>query len=170
MYSQINQSLDAIQSYLNITFNEEQITSLTLIYSKWISKNRLYGRNRKRIILVTNVGFERVAYFLEKLKEHIEFEHVDTIDVNELNVLDNLKYDLILCFSKRTQSILRHLGYDALKIKFFLEHQDVLALYDAGCSSSKRRLIAKDLVENLSNKSKDEQIEYLKTQYDTFFL
>lgn len=170
LYAQVNMSVTSIESYLQVKFNEEQITSFTLIFSKWISKNRLHGRNRKRIVLVTNVGFERVAYFIEKLKEYIEFEHVGTIDVNELNALNTMSYDLILSFSKRTQSILKKLGYDALLLKFFLENQDILALYDAGCSSSKRRLLASDIVEVLSTKSKEDQIAYLTSKYDSFFL
>lgn len=170
LYTQVSSSVKDIESYLQLEFNQEQITSFTLIFSKWISKNKLYGRNRKRIVLVTNIGFERVSYFIETLNDYIEFEHVGTIDVNELNVLNTMSYDLLISFSKRTKSILKKLGYDSLLLKFFLDNQDIIALYDSGCSSSKRRFLAKDFVDMLINKSKEEQIIYLTSNYDSFFL
>lgn len=170
LYKRMCEATKPMESYLDATFNEEQISSLTMIFSKWISKNRLHGRNTTKIVLVTNVGFERVAYFIEKLKDHIDFEHVETIDVNELHLLKNLSFDLILSFSNRTTTIIKKFGYDSLKIKFFIDNDDLMRLMQAGCSISRRRIIAEHLVDELAKRTKSEQIEYLTSKYETFFL
>ena len=170
LYKTMQDAVHDVESYLGFSFNSEQLTSLTLIFSKWISKNRLYGRNRKKIVLVTNIGFERVTYFIEKLKDYIDFEHIATIDVNELHVLQEYQFDLILSFSSRTSSILKKRGYDSIKLKFFVDNEDLIKLFNAGCSIARRRIIARDLVIRLSQYTVEEQAAYLIEHYETLFL
>ncbi|NLW15274.1 MAG: hypothetical protein GX038_03340 [Erysipelothrix sp.] len=169
-YDFVKEALLEIESYLDMSFNHEQISSITLIASKWILKNQVYGESSKRIVLVTNIGYERVHYFLESLQNYIDFEHVSTIDVNELHLLDSYDFDLILCFSSRTYSIVGDLGYKAIKIEYFLNYNNIITLFDAGCSIAKKHIIAKDLIKTIKGKNKRLQIEALKKAYPNIFL
>ncbi len=166
----IENSLEDIEKYLLMRFNQEQITSITLIVSKWILKNKIYGEARKKILLVTNIGYERVNYFLESLASYIDFEHVATVDVNELHLLDTFEFDLILSFSNRTHSNLEKLGYDSIKIEYFLDYENVTKLYYAGCSIAKKHLIAENLIKDLEGKSSKSKIDYLRKNYGNIFL
>lgn len=166
----IASSLSDIESYLLLSFNEEQITSITLICSKWILKNQIYGEDAKRIILVTNIGYERVNYFIESLKSYIDFEHVATVDVNEVHLLDSLDFDLLLTFSNRTSSILKNLGHDSLQIEYFLDYENITKLYYAGCSIAKKHIIATKLLNDLEGKSRKKKLEYLRKKQGHTFL
>lgn len=170
LFRYVESRLNNIESFFNFKFHDEQIASLTLIAEKWHSKNQLYGKMRKKIILVTNIGFERVDYFIETLKNYVDFEHISTIDVNELHLLENYNFDLILTFSNRTTSILHNLGYNSIKIAYFLDHNNILKLYNAGCSIAKKRIVSASLIDELSDKNDLQKIEFLKEHYDHLFL
>lgn len=163
-------SLGDIESFLEMQFNTEQINSITLIASKWFMRNQIYGNSQKRIILVTNIGYDRVNYFLESLHMYIDFKHIATVDVNELHVLDTYDYDLILSFSNRTATILNDLSHPSIKIEYFLDHDNINKLIDAGCSPAKKYIIGNDLLSKLNNKSKKKQLEYLRTVHGNIFL
>ena len=99
---------------------------------------------------------------------------VNDLNNNTLMALDKFAVKVATLRGKIAQAVDATLTIDTLSgnsnSQFFLENQDILALYDAGCSSSKRRLLASDIVEVLSTKSKEDQIAYLTSKYDSFFL
>lgn len=171
VYDTIDQELGEIASFLNTSFHKEQISSLTLILMKWISKNQIYGDKRKKIIIVTNIGSERVLYFLQKLHESIHFELVDTVDINEIERLKVIDFDLLITFSNRMYTILKRHGYLSLKLKYFIESDDVMKLINAGCSIASTRLRATDLINQLENlTTKEEKVSFLTSQYDDLFI
>ena len=52
---------------------------------KHILRNQTVSRNRKRIIVMTSINFERVSFFLEQLREHISFQWISTLNINEIH-------------------------------------------------------------------------------------
>lgn len=170
LYSTIKRELEPIRDYFQVSFQDEQISSITLIFSKWITKNRLFTDNRTRIVIVTNVSYERIAYFIEQLHTLIDFELTATLDINEINQLNDITHDVIITFSNRIHTILERSGYTPVKLKYFMDNDDLLVLLDKGCSLASRRLIAKDIVELLDDKPKDTQISLLKDTYEQIFL
>lgn len=170
IYQTMKQLITSIESYLNITFHEEQISSMTLIFAKWMMKNRLLNSSKKKIVIVTNVGFERMRYFVEQLHSYINFEHVRTVDINEIELLKEIDHDLILTFSNRISTILEKNNYLPIKVAFFIENQDILKLLEQGCSIASHRLIAQDLVAELAPMNQDDQLQYLKCVYEEIFI
>lgn len=170
LYLTISKELEAIRNYFCLNFQEEQISSITLIFSKWITKNRLFTDNRTRIIIVTNVSYERIAYFIEQLHTLIDFELIATLDINEINQLHNIDHDVIITFSNRINTILERSGYAPIKLKYFMDNDDLLLLLDKGCSLASRRLIAKEIVDLLDGKPKETKISLLKEMYKEIFL
>lgn len=159
-----------VEDMLNLSLNDEQITSLTLIFAKWVSMNQLHGLNAKKIVLVTNVSSERIQYFLESLSRSIDYVHVKTLDINEIELLSSLNFDLILSFSKRITSILLQRGYNATQVKFFMDHHDLETLYNHGCNKASLRIDTNHFIEFLKNSDKQNIKDTIRAAYPHIFL
>lgn len=170
LYLTITKDLEPISDFFQMKFQEEQISSITLIFSKCITKNRLFTDNRTRIVIVTNVSNERISYFVEQLHTLIDFELITTLDINEINQLHDIGHDVIIAFSNRINTILERSGYAPVKLKYFMDNDDLLLLLEKGCSLASRRLIASEIVELLDGKQKETQISLLKDTYEEIFL
>lgn len=166
----LKDSLNDLEGYLDFKFHEEHLTSLTLIIAKWNLRNRFYGSNKKRIVLVTNVAFERVNYFIEALHEKIDFELVKTLDINEIDVLKDLDYDIVLSFSNRIYTVLKNSGFDSLKVNYFITNEDILQLHNLGFETPRTLIDTKHFLENLNTIPDHEKHQYLKNHYPTIFM
>mgnify|MGYP000547358737 CR=1 FL=1 len=47
---------------------------------------------------MTSINFERISFFLEQLREHISFQWISTLNINEIHQLEQLEYDYISAF------------------------------------------------------------------------
>lgn len=162
--------LNEIESYLDFSFHEEHLTSMTLTIAKWNLRNRFYGSNKKKIVLVTNVAFERVNYFIEALHEKIDFDLVKTLDINEIDSLRFVEYDIILSFSNRISTVLKNNGFDSLKVNYFISNEDILLLHNLGFETPKSLIDTHHFLEMIKRVPDENMHRFLKQTYPNLFM
>lgn len=154
----------------NFSFVDEHLSTLTLLVQKHILRNRIVDRQRKKIVVVTSINFERVSFFLEQIREHVALEWMGTLNINEIHLLEELEYDCIFCFSSRIYNILSAQDLPVIRLNFFVGREDIDLLLQRGFSTLKHRFLASGFVLELAGKSQREMVEYLKEQYGDYFV
>lgn len=131
----------------------------------------MIGRNRKKIVIVTNSAIEKTSYFVENLRHHIDLSVVGTFNIHELYEIENLDYDLIITFSNRIATLLLENKYSCVKLNFYFDQNDIDTLLNLGFSSSSRRKILLDhFLNEIADKNSDEIKEILLKKYPSHFL
>ena len=173
-YPEISQAISMhkriIEKPLNIKFNHEQLSSLTLIFVKWIAKNKLLETDRKKIIISTNVSNERIDFFVERLHSFINFEYVTVLNINEIHKFNDFDFDLIITFSNRMTNVLNRYEYYPIQVNFFIENIDLLKLFEAGCEIASNKLVASKIIEEVSTMNKVDAENLLRKKYGDIFL
>ena len=60
----------------SVHLDEYQISTLTLLFREHVLKNKIAGRNRKKIIIVTNSAKEKSDFFAQQLSYYFDTEVV----------------------------------------------------------------------------------------------
>ncbi|MDD6468011.1 MAG: helix-turn-helix domain-containing protein [Erysipelotrichaceae bacterium] len=149
---------------------DEHLSTLAIMLQKHRIRNRIVNKNQRKIVIVTSISYERISYFITQLKDYVDIVLVDVLDSNDIYQLQQLEYDFILCFSERIYTILKRQKLPALLIHFFLDNDDIEKLLMFGFRRTRKRFFADRFVEELENKNKKEMIEYLKEQYEDYFI
>lgn len=171
LFGIINRALPVIENKIDLQFSRIQISTLTLIFRKFIMGNKVVGRNSRKIVIVTNSAVEKTSFFVENLKHYVDVTIVGNININEFHQLKNLKYDSIITFSNRIATLLEEENYSCIKLNFYLHQSDIEKLLGLGFSSSSRRKILSDVfLKEISNKSPDEIKKLLLKKYSSHFL
>ncbi len=154
----------------NFSFVDEHISTLTLLVQKHILRNQVVDRNRKKIVIVTSINFERVSFFLEQIREKISLTWTATLNINEIHRLKEMDYDYIFCFSTRIFNLLHAEDLPVIKLNFFVTPQDIELLINLGFSPIRHRFLTTSFVLELADKSQEEIVEYLKNNYGDYFM
>lgn len=170
LYNVVKESVNIIEDKYKMAFIHQQIAALTLIFRKNVMKNKLLGRNRKRIVIVSNSAIEKIDFFIEILKINTDIEVIAKININELYTLKELKYDMIICFSNRIKTLLEFNGYENIKLNFYLTHEDIDKLLALGVSAGGRKVKVETLLDEIEGKSREEIKKLLLTKYEPYFL
>ncbi|SFC05307.1 hypothetical protein SAMN04488102_102338 [Alkalibacterium subtropicum] len=154
-------------SSLVFSLTEHQLSVLCLIISRFMIKNRSITKDKQKVLIITNSSVEKVLFFLETLQEHVSLEMVSYLTINELYRLNSLEFDSIITFSNRITGLLNELGWESLKLNFYLNSDDIKVLLDNGFKSNRsRKIVASNLVKELSDLgSEREKVKYLKKYY-----
>ena len=169
-FSKVEKNLHIVENEFEFEFSFNQKLTTAMIIRKWTLMNKVRGRNTKRIIMVTNVSNERIEYFIEMLRRYVEIELVKILSISEVKYLDNYNYDDIIVISRRNEEIVRKNGHSVTKLNFFINQSDIDSLFDKGYSSSKRRLLAKEIVDKLIGLSEMDMLELLQSEYADYFI
>lgn len=170
LYNLVKKYSSEIEESFNVNFDDEQYLTITLILRKWINKNKVFGHNMKKIIIVTNTYFERIQYFIEALKNKVEVEIIKIFDINEINLIKNIEFDYIITFSDRIHDIVTSLNYNSIKMEYFFNDNDINKLIDLGFSRTNFKFLKSDFSKKLANKSTNEIEKILSDEYDDFFI
>lgn len=170
LFSILSSSVENIEKQYGFTFSNLQLSNLTLLFSSFILKNKLVGRNSKNIVIVTNSSMEKIDFFLENLKLHVDIAKTHIIHINELHVINDLNYDFIITFSNRISTLLSKDNFPSLKLNFYLTKDDISLLHSVGFSTSKRKISSAHFVEEIDGMTKDELKEFLVEKYSNNFL
>jgi len=172
LYGLVEKETSEFKDLYNVHLNEHQISTICLIIERFIIKNRVINKNRRKIIIITNSSVEKVNFFLEALSQHINFEMVSYLTINELYKLNELTFDTIVTFSNRITMLLSELGWKSTKLNFYLTTDDIKKLLDTGFTSTRsRKIVAWDIVNELEKvESKEEKTAYLKKHYPEYML
>ncbi|MCD8121823.1 MAG: helix-turn-helix domain-containing protein [Clostridiales bacterium] len=170
LYDVLKTAVKPFEEFYGLPLSHFQISSLTLIFRKFITKNKLAGRNQKRLVIVTNSSMEKVGFFMEKLKLRADVLLKEVIHINELYLLEQIDYDHLIVFSNRIATMLSDLGYDCIKLHFYLGEEDYQLLFRHGFSTSRRKLKASSFVAEISGVSSNHMTRYLLEHYEDFFM
>lgn len=170
LYGLIEKYLVYFKAAFHFRFMDEHISTLTLLVQKHIIRNQVAERERKRIVIMTSINFERVSFFLEQLKDQISLEWRGTFNINEIHMLDRTDYDCILCFSSRIFNILNAKNLPVIRLNFFITSLDIERLLAWGFTPLRHRFLTSSFVLELAGKSETEMADYLRKRYGDYFV
>lgn len=170
LFAIIQSSCIEIERAYSINLDINQISTLTLIVRKYINKSKLTGRNRKTVAIVTNSAIEKVNFFIDNLKFHLDVNVLPAINIHEREKLNSLEYDMVVTFSNRISMLLAEMHVRHIKVNYHLKDTDINKLIAQGFSSNLNRKINIDeFLALLQNKSEKETRDILKTQFINYF-
>jgi transcriptional antiterminator len=152
-----------------IKLNNIQISTLSLIIKKWLNITDSVKRNSLKIILVTNIVYERVQFFEELLKSYYDITLVGVFTLYDIEKIKTIEHDFIILFSNRMLSVIREEFKNAVKVNFFLSDDDIKLLNSLGFKSSRKRISLDDFINDIKNKPKEHLKKYIKENYDDYF-
>lgn len=171
LFSTVSKKIKILEDQYNIQFTQSQISTLTLIFRKFIMENKVIGRNTKRIVIVTNSAIEKTNFFIENLRHYLDITVIDIININELYLIEKLNYDMIITFSNRIATLLAEQNFSCVKLKFYFDQKDIDILVKAGFSnSSRRKIIADTLIREIAQMNPAEMKKFLLEKYSSHFL
>lgn len=163
-------NLREIEESFSVKFSPSQISAFTLILKKFITKSKLVGRNRKRIVIISNSSQEKLDFFVERLKLYIEAEVIACLSIDELEKISSIDFDVALTFSNRIHLLLEKKEIKAMKISFYLENNQIEKLLSSGFSRASRKILAKELTEKIYGRSPEEIENILKNTFPVYFV
>lgn len=161
------------QRYLSkkITLDEHQLSTLTLIFREHVLKNKIAGRNLKKIVIITNSAKEKSNFFSQQLLYYFDTQVIAILNINELYQLKYLKFDNLMTFSNRISTILNENGFPNIKVNYYFHPTDIDYLTKLNFSNnSHRKLIAADFVSEIQQCPSESLSHYLKDTYPNFFV
>lgn len=170
LYDVVKSAICLYEETYDTSLSHFQIASLTLIFRKFINRNKLAGRNQKKLVIVTNSSIEKIDFFMERLKLRVDVRLIDVIHMNELYLLRQIEYDYLVAFSNRIVTLLNEWGYSCLKLNFYPTEDDFMFLENLGFSTSKRKIKAKPFVQEIQGMDEEQLTEYLLDKYSDYFL
>lgn len=170
LYNVVKSASRLYEETYDTVLSHFQISSLTLIFRKFINRNKLAGRNQKKLVIVTNSSIEKIGFFMEKLKLRMDVQLIDIIHINELYLLEQMDYDHLVVFSNRIAALLDELGYSCLKLNFYLTEEDFQSLYNLGFSTAKRKIKVSPFIGEIQGMEEKQLKKYLLEKYGDYFL
>lgn len=170
LFDSIARALQPMEKAYGQKLSSSQISTLTLIFKRLINEYKVIGRNSKRIVVVTNTSMEMITFFIGSMKRYVDIKLVDSIHINELYRLHELSYDVLITFSNRISTLLTQNDYQPLKLNFYLTREDTDKLLALGFSSSKRKLIADKVINEIAGMTRAETKSFLLRSYPDYFL
>lgn len=167
LYEQVKHTVSKWAEDEGFELSDHQRSVVCLILERYIIKNRVAGQNNRRIVIITNSSVEKVSFFLEVLSQHVDYDMVSYLTINELYRLEEMRFDAILTFSNRITVLLSELGWESIKMNFYLTSDDIKRLLDHGFTSSRnKKLLAEEVVRQLETRSDtQDRISYLQTAF-----
>ena len=154
----------------NFPLMDEHISTLTLLTRKHILRNRIIERRKQKIVIMTSINFERISFFLEQLSEHIAFDWVGTLNINEIHRLKELEYDCIICFSSRIYNLLTDRNLTVLRLNFYVDESDIDLLLSHGFTTRKHRFLTSDFIAEIVGKDEGALNRHLKENFRDYFV
>lgn len=171
LYDIVSASASMIEQRYAIVLTPSHLSTLTLIFRKFIMNNKVIGRNTQRLVIVSNSAIDKISFFAEILTHHVDITIVDCLNINELHDIHRLDYDFIVVFSNRIAMLLEENGLPCIKLNFYLADSDVHNLLNLGFSASSRRKIPSDrFLADIAGKSVEEIRTLLSEKYGSHFL
>lgn len=172
LFTLIKNLMEDYQNKYHFSLTEEQMSVVCLIIETYIMKNNVITKENPKVVIITNSSVEKVNFFLESLKEFVDYEMVSYLTINELYKLELLNFDYILTFSNRITILLRELGWQSIKLNFYLGNEDYKVLIDNGFRSNRnKKFKSEEFIEKLmQQKTNEEKIRFLRENYSEYFL
>jgi len=161
------------QKYLNsnISLDGYQLSTLTLLFRNHVLKNKISGRNLKRVVVITNSAKEKSNFFSQQLAYFFDTKVIAILNINEIHRLKTLKYDSLMTFSNRISTILNENNFPNIKVNYYFHSSDIEYLAKLNFSYNfQRKIIAEQFINELKEVPADHLANYLKEYYANFFV
>lgn len=154
-----------------INLNQRQLSTLTLLFRNHVLKNKVAGRNLKKVVIITNSAKEKSNFFSQQLVYFFDTQVIAILNINEIHQLKKLKFDNLITFSNRISTILDENGFPNIKVNYYFHSEDIKYLAKLNFShNSHRKIVAESFVNELNQVSDEDLVTYLKTHYANFFV
>lgn len=171
LYKIVKTNSKILESQLPIHVTKDMLFTMTLIFQRFILKNRLYDDHKTKIILVTGVPYERLDFYKQQLNEHFNVDYVGHANINSLQTINDLEYDFIFTFSERTCNIVSSKYKRTILTNFFIDIAEEERLKNIGIQEKKTKIIANELLKHINQcKNDEEKIEFLTHAYPNTFI
>lgn len=155
----------------SLYLNTSQLSTITLLFREHVLKNKVAGRNQKKIVIVTNSAKEKSDFFAQQLLYHFDTIVVGNVNIHELYRLKYLKFDHLITFSNRIATILLENGYPNIKLNYYFHDEDLNYLNKLNFSNnSHRKLVADSFTERIAAIQPDALPDFLKENFPNFFV
>lgn len=154
-----------------LSLDMSQLGTITLLFREHVLKNKISGRNRKKIVIVTNSAKEKSDFFAQQLTYYFDTEVLAYLNIQEIHQLRLLKFDTLITFSNRISSILHEQGYPNIKLNYYFHDSDIQYLTKLNFSlNSHRKLVAEEFASEISQLDEHQLSDFLKSKYPNFFV
>lgn len=170
LWHHVQQALNEIELHWQMSFSAIHLATLVLIIKKHELKNRVVGDAKKRVIIVTNSSESKVGYFKEVLRSRFHIEVLACVNINEIDHLLQQDFDLLITFTNKISSHLRHAKLDYVKVNFYLTQDDFQLLREHGLSPTRKKIPVDNFVQQVQGMSPKALKAYLEQHYDDVFI
>ena len=170
LWHHVQQALNEIELHWQMSFSAIHLATLVLIIKKHELKNRVVGDAKKRVIIVTNSSESKVGYFKEVLRSRFHIEVLACVNINEIDHLLQQEFDLLITFTNKISSHLRHAKLDYVKVNFYLTQDDFQLLREHGLSPTRKKIPVDTFVQQVQGMSPKALKAYLEQHYDDVFI
>ena len=166
----VQRSLEKIERGWQTSFSPIHLATLVLIIKKHELKNRVVSDAKKRVIIVTNSSESKVGYFKEVLLSRFHIDILGCVNINELAQLQQQPFDLLIAFTNKIASHLRHAQLAYVKVNFYLTQDDFQLLREQGLSPARKKIPADAFVQQVQGMSPQALKRFLEQQYGDVFI
>lgn len=170
VYQLVKKYISDVEGCVGLVLNENHLATITMVIKKYVVQNKSIDRERARIYLVSNSSYNKLGYFIEKLKTHFHVDIKGIVNSNETIHIPENQYDVLITFTNKISRYLSFHGKTSVKVDFQLGESDLRALKQLGLSRSARKIPADRFVEQIQQLSPDELRHLLKNQFKEHFI
>ncbi|MEX3020146.1 hypothetical protein AB4K05_11175 [Kluyvera sp. STS39-E] len=170
LWCQVQQALTEIEHHWQMSFSAIHLATLVLILKKHELKNRVVRDAKKRVIVVTNSSESKVGYFKEVLLSRFHIEVLACVNINEIDRLLPQDFDLLITFTNKISSHLRHAELEYVKVNFYLTQDDFQLLRERGLSPARKKIPVERFAQQVQGMSAEALKDFLEQNYDDIFI
>lgn len=171
LFNLVQQLIQPIEQDYKVKFDNNQLSTITLILRKYIINNKITGRNLKPIAIVTNSAVEKIDFFVAHLRSYVEIGEYIAININEIYKINQFPYSLIITFSNRIAMLLNESSLPNLKLNYHLQPEDIDKLISLGFSNNlNRKIDAQLFCQDVTKLAPEELRAWLLQHYPSHFI
>ena len=169
-YDLVERDISVIEEQMGIRLNETHLATITMVIKRYIEQNKSIARRRTRIYLISNSSYNKLGYFIAKLKIHFHVEIVGIVNSNEIIHIPDEQYDVLITFTNKISRYLSFHGKTSIKLNYQLKESDIQTLKKFGLSRSARKIPVDEFIAQIAQISQHELKHFLSTEFNEFFV
>lgn len=169
-YGLVERNIADIEEKTGIRLNENHLATLTMVIKRYVEQNKSIVRQRTRIYLISNSSYNKLDYFIERLKTHFHVDIKGIVNSNEIIHIPDEHYDVLITFTNKISRYLSFHGKTSVKLNYQFRESDIETLTKLGLSRSARKIPADDFISQIESLSPRELKHFLVTQLHEHFI
>jgi hypothetical protein len=170
VYEIVERDIADLEQAIGITLNETHLATLTMVIKRYIELNKSIDRRRTRIYLISNSSYNKLGYFIEKLKTHFHVEIMGIVNSNEVIHIPDDRYDILITFTNKISRYLTFRGKSSVKLDHRFKESDIQTLKRLGLSRAARKIPADTFIQHIERLPARELKHFLVTHFQEHFI